>query len=886
MPVDRLALHTPPDLRAKFSGPGGLAGFVARDTLCSAICAGAGQLVLLSAPAGYGKTIAMAQGWERLKAAGTPAAWLALDAADNDVPRFIRCLAEAVRRLGLPASRDGPLHALTRPDAAYALFLDDFEAVHEPALLGLVRDLVDHLPHRAHLVVGARTLPALGLARLRMRGRLTEIDADDLRFNEPDARRFFGHRGSGPALTEQQIGQLHRRTGGWIVAMSLAAMALHRASDRTAFVDRFSGSDGSVSDYLADEVLLHQPPQVREFLLRTSLLRQLDLSICQALNPHLDCASILKHLDTGRIFVTPVEGSQPAWRYHSLFADHLRARLHREMPDKVAQLHLAASAWFESNGRPVPAIDHAIAGGDHPHAMNLLEQQIDGLLTDGRMLLLMRWFDQLPAAQLASRPRLELLSVWATCLSRGPLKAMELLERCGALTSSDGFLRAHAGSIHTMLLAMQDRNVEAMQVGMAAMSRVPTGHSFADATLANAVAYLTILLGQPSEADQALQLARQVSRGRGIFSRMFNESSQGQLDLLEGRLYQAAFRFQMAVDATHATDLRHTHGNAFAGVLYASVVYEANRLDQADHLLDVYLPLAREAGLPEHMILGGVMRSRIAHARGDLPAAHAALSDMEDQGRQRGLQRVVATASLEASRLLLLQGDPDAALAALQRSLDADVWAREQQQRLQVHDTLYLALARLRWDVHAGDAALALPRLDDEIGRAVQSGRRRRLLVLWLLRAVALERLGDATEAAAQTDTALRAACAEGYLRLVLDEGPAVLPLIRRLHGTFSGGSGAGHTLASHLQRLLQASAAPPGTAPTPPMPRAAEELTRKELAALQLLAEGLSNDAMAARLFVSESTVRFHLRKINHKLGARNRTQAVAIARKLALLR
>lgn len=886
MPFDRSASRTPPDLRAKFSGPVGLNHFVARDRLHSAISAGAGQLVLLSAPAGYGKTIAMAQGLACLKATGKAAVWLTLDAADNDVPRFMRCLAEAVARLGLPADDTGPLNALTREEAVYALFLDDFEAVQAPALLGLVRDLVAHLPSQAHLVIGARMLPALGLARLRVQGRLTEIDAEDLRFNDMDARRFFHRQGSALALTERQIGQLHRKTGGWIVAMSLAAVALDGTGDRAAFVDRFSGSDGSVSDYLADEVLQHQPPPVREFLLRTSLLRQLDTSICQALNPHLDCAAVLHHLHTGRIFLTPVEGGQPAWRYHSLFADHLRARLHREMPEKVAQLHLAASGWFESNGRLVPAIDHAMAGGDHPHAMDLLEQQVDALLTDGRMLLLLRWFDQLPTAQLASRPRLEILSIWATCLARGPARALELLERCGALTSADAFVHAHAGSIHTMLLAMQDRNEEAMQVGQAAMARVPTGHRFPDATLANAVAYLTILLGQPHEAEQALQVARQIASGRGMFSRMFNDSSQGQLDLLEGRLHQAALRFRMAVDATHTTDLQHTHGNAFAGVLHASVVYEANQLDQADHLLDVYLPLAREAGLPEHMILGGVMRSRIAHARGDLAAAHAALTDMEVLGRQRCLQRVVATADLEASRLLLLQGDTKAALETLQRAQASEVWPREERQRLQVHDTLYLALAQLRWKVHAGDAGQALGGLDSEIRQAMQSGRRRRLLVLWLLRAVALDRLGETAQSASQMDTALRAACAEGYMRLVLDEGPAVCALLQRLHTTLTGRAGAAHTLGSYLERLLQACSSPG----SPPQLRAGlgavDELTRKELAILRLLAEGLSNDAMAAQLFVSESTVRFHLRKINHKLGARSRTQAVAIARKLDLLR
>lgn len=872
-------------LDAKFDGPASLADYVVRAGLTHSICAGAGRLVLLSAPAGYGKTIAMAQAWQRLKAAGMPTVWLTLDRADNDVSRFLRCLAEAVTRLGLAGHDTSPLGALTRPDAVYALLLDDFEAVQEPSALALVRELVDHLPRGAHLIVGARVRPALGLARLRVRGLLTEIDADGLRFSHAEARRFFAQRGKTDDLAEPQLRQLHQKTDGWIVALWLAAMALDRAVDRAGFVDRFSGSDGSVSDYLAEQVLNHQPARVREFLLRTSLLRQLDASICQALNPHIDCAAILDYLDTERVFLTPVDGTQPAWRYHSLFADHLRARLAREMPDQVARLHLAASGWYESQGRPVPAIEHALAGGDFPHAMDLLERQIDSLLAEGRMLLLLRWFDKLPPAPLRLRPRLQVLSIWATCLSRGPEQAMDRLACCGALKSEDAFVRAHAGSIQTMLLAMQDRNDEAMQVGLEALARVPTGHHFPDATLANAVAYVTILLGQPHEARRALQAARQMDSGRSMFSRMFNDSSQGQLDLLEGRLQDATMRFRMAVDATHAGNVQHTHGNAFAGVLYASVVYEANQLDQADHLLDVYLPLAREAGLPEHMILGGVMRSRIAGLRGDLSAAQAALGEMEALGRHRHLPRVVATARLEGARVLLLQGQARQANEALQKADVPDVWAREQQQRLQVHDTLYLALAQLRWTVHFGDPAAAMPALDGEVLRARQSGRQRRLLVLWLLRALALERLGEGAQALEQVGAVVRAAHAGGYLRLILDEGPAVTALLCRLRSALVGQDVADAALTAYLQRLQQALG--PLVEANPPVapPGATAALTRKELAALQLLAEGLSTGVIAGRLFVSESAVRFHLRNINLKLGAHNRIQAVSIARRLGQL-
>ncbi len=898
-------------LETKLNPPAFVATQVPRTAISEEIAAATVKLVLVRAPAGFGKTTAMAQIRERMDAQGIATAWLTLDRADNDVSRFLNCLAEAVQRIGVdePASHApfDAVAALAAHDSPFTLFLDDFEVVQEPAVLGLVRELVEHLPRRGQIVIGSRSLPDLGLGRLRARGQLIEIDTDRLRFTLEETSAFIGlrqahapHAAAQPpqALPADMLSQLHRKTEGWVAAIWLASMALERHGIETGFIERFSGSDRAVADYLAEDVLAHQPPEIRDFLLRTSILRQLDASVCQALSPRGDSAVILEQLAAANLFLTPVSGDAGgevrAWRYHSLFADFLRAQLAHERPDELARLHLAASGWYESHGRPVPAIDHAIEGGDHPHALTLLDSYAEQFLEQGRMRMLARWFSAIPEHQLREHPFLQLIALWATCFTHGPWDAMRLLEQSGCLDSPIPEVRANAHTLIPLLLAMEDQHDAAYEAGRESLARMPTGLAFAEGVLLNAMAHILAVRGDQREAQRLLEAARR-EQGNSTFNRMYTESLAGLFDLTEGRLRQATARLRMAVDSTHAVSYNHSHGNAWAGVLYAGAVYETNQLVQAEHLLNVYLPLARDVGLPDHMILSHVMRSRIAFHAGDIDAAFQALTELEYLGHHRQLPRVVAGAKLERAHMLLLQGNGPASRDELQRADDPELWERERRQRLPAHDLDYLALAKARWDIAFGDARAALTVLDAELHAAVAANRNRRALKLRVLRALALQRAGDLATAIEEIGAVLQTASQEGFVRLILDEGPSVGTLVHRYAAAMQQDASAvapvlrsDPILADYLQRLLQVLGPPPSPidAEAPSGDAAKEPLTRKEIRVLQLLAEGYSNNAMGEKLFVSESTVRTHLRNINMKLGAKRRTEAVAIARKLGVIR
>jgi LuxR family maltose regulon positive regulatory protein len=288
------------------------------------------------------------------------------------------------------------------------------------------------------------------------------------------------------------------------------------------------------------------------------------------------------------------------------------------------------------------------------------------------------------------------------------------------------------------------------------------------------------------------------------------------------------------------------------------------------------------------MILSHVMRSRIAFVAGDVDRALHTLAELEDIGYTRKLLRVAVAARLERARLLMMQGSGPAAQEELQRAAMDDIWARERTQRLLAHDLDYLELAQLRWTLEFGDAASAVGPLTRELEVARLGGRNRRVVKIQLLRAMALQAAGQGAAAMDNLAQVLRVCGQEGYVRTVLDEGPAAAVLVRQ----FAHMRGAARVaepdpiMADHLDRLLQAfGPAPPAVAENPGA-GVPDGLTAKEIHVLELLGEGYSNSGMAEKLFVSDSTVRTHLRNLNLKLGANSRTHAVAIARKRGLIR
>lgn len=888
----------------KFNPPAADARQVPRDGLVEEIVQNRARLVLVRAPAGFGKTTLMAQARQRLEAADVATAWLTLDSADNDPSRFLAYLGRAVHELAPhdaiagPGTADGAplgevaLALMERISAIpfpFAFFIDEFEVIRAPGVTALMAQLLDRLPAGSRLIIGARNVPDLRLARLRASGHLLEIDVHKLRFSLDETRRFFGARGA-EGLGSDDVGVLHSKTEGWVAALWLASLALERHRHPREFISAFSGTEESLAEYLAEEVLAQQPPEVRRLLLSTSILREFSAPLCAVLIPGTETEATLRKLASSNAFLMPIEGRPGHWRYHSLFSSFLRAQLQREMPAAVADLHLAAARWFLQDNRPVPAVDHFIAAGAVGEAVQVLQQQAIPLLMQGRLRLLTRWFDALPQASLKEQPLLQVAYSWSTCFTRGPQAGLALMHTAGIEQSADPELKVHVAALQASMLALLDRWEEAHAIGSRSLHLLPSPSAFANAALVNVTANGAVMLGLFPEARQLLQRARQ-SQGEAAsaFHRMYSETIEGMIDMLEGRLRQARARFRLAVQTTQGSSLDAAQGNAWAGLLYAASVYEGDDLQLAKRLLQVYLPLARDVWLSDHVVLGYRMLSRIAFVEGEIDHAFQGLSELEYLGHERKLPRLAAAARLERARMLLMQGHVDASAEELRTAGTPEMWRGVGVRHHLGHDWEDLEIGQLRWQVLAGDPRAAAMALETLAAQADRNGRIRRGLKLRLLHAMALARSGDQEEAHTVLMRVLLPAAAEGAMRLLLDEGEVAARLVARAQARLDPVE-AGPIFAEYLQRLRSAFGAlaveEPVTAPAVTLPPMMEALTPKEIRLLQLLAEGYSNRALTEKLFVSDSTVRTHLRNINGKLGANNRTQAVAMARRLGLVR
>jgi len=418
-------------LATKLHPPRVQPGFVARPRLLDRLDeALAGQLVLVCAPAGFGKT-ALLGDWAR--AGRRPVAWLSLDQGDNDPARFWRHLVAALDRihpgiaeqlaplLGPPAppSFEGLVTALINQlatqhgDDEALLVLDDYHLLQAHQVHAALEFLLEHPPQGLLVVVASRADPPLALARLRARGQLVELRAGDLRFTAEEAAALL-REAVGPdlPLPQESVAALAARTEGWVAGLQLAGLSLQGHKDVAGFVASFSGSHRYVLDFLAEEVLDRQPAEVRDFLLETSVLERLSGELGDAVTGRSDSQAMLERVERANLFLVPLDEVRGWWRYHHLFADLLRVRLHQQRPERMVELHRAAATWSEEHGLADDAIHHALAAEDGAWAARLVERHADAMLLSGERATVQLWLLALPDELVRSRPRLCLAQTW------------------------------------------------------------------------------------------------------------------------------------------------------------------------------------------------------------------------------------------------------------------------------------------------------------------------------------------------------------------------------------------------------------------------------------------------------------------------------------------
>jgi LuxR family maltose regulon positive regulatory protein len=901
-------------LETKFYAPRRRSGLVPRPHLAERLHRGTqSRLTLVSAPAGFGKSTLLAEWLAAAPADGSVTAWLSLDPSDNHPVVFWTHLIAALqavepgvgaRALSLLESPVPSIEAVLAPllnelnsvPNDIVLVLDDYHTIDAHEIQVGMAFLLDHLPANAHLVIATRADPALPLARLRARGELVEIRAVDLRFTPDEAAAYLnGEMALG--LTARDVAALESRTEGWIAALQLAGLSMQGRDDIAGFIAGFAGDDRYIVDYLVEEVWQRQPDHVRRFLLQTSILARMSGPLCDAVTGQDGGKATLEALDRGNLFLIPLDDRRRWYRYHHLFADVLQARLLDERPEHVADLHRRATEWYEGNGERAEAIRHAMAGKDFARAADLVELAIPATRRDRQEETLRRWLEALPDELIRLRPVLS-NGYAGSLLVRGEVEGVE-----ARLRDAERWLEPAADA----MTRPGSRPSAMVVVDEEAFRRLPGAIAVHRAGQARILGDVT---GTMAHAQRALDLANEDDHlGRGAAAALLGLASWTSGDL------EAAYRWYAEAMAglEKAGHLSDVIGCALT---MADIRRAQGRLTEAMNVLARGSALATE---PRATVLRGaadmhVGISEILRERDDLEGATQHLLESTELGEENGLPQNPYRSCVAAARIRQAQGDLDGAVellgeaerlyvgdfspdvrpvAALKarvwiaqgRLSEAWGWAREHgpstaDDLSYVHEFEHITLAKLllaqgtrdRADRTIGEVLEFLARL---LAAAEEGDRTGSVIDILVVQALAHHAVGDSTAALASLARAIVLAEPEGYVRVVVDEGPPMAALLKLAAKQPSA--------PAYVRRLLAAAVTAEGR--TPVEQPLIEPLSERELEVLRLLESDLDGPEMARELTVSLATVRTHTRNIYAKLGVNSRRAAVRRADELGLL-
>ncbi len=911
-----------PLLKTKLYVPSPRPNLVARPRLIERLNDGlrlGRKLTLVSAPAGYGKTTLLSAWWAATRDQGRELAWISLDERDNDPARFWSYVIGAWQTLQ-PDLGQEPLSQLQGPqpppieglltrllnemaeafppasrDPQLILLLDDYHVIESTAIDEALTFLAEHLPPQLHLVIATRADPALPLPRLRAQGQLTEIRAADLRFNAAETAAFL-NRTMALDLSAADVATLEARTEGWIAGLQLVALSMRGSDDASHFIAELTGSDRFILDYLAAEVLRQQPATRQAFLLQTSILDRLCGSLCDAVlgadGPD-SSQRTLKALETDNLFIVPLDNERRWYRYHRLFADFLRSRLHQLYPDRVTELHRRAAAWYERHELVVEAIEHALHGRDLDRSTRLIEGTTHALLMRGEVTTLLHWLEQLPEELIRSRPQLSVSMADALTIA-GRLNEVEVYLDLAEehLAEEDPSADAMMGQIYALraYIAFFEGEVRhATQLARRAYALLSEEDAFLR-SMGSWFVGLTQLFGQdPSTADRALTESIDLGTTAGSpLTTLLSIFVRGHLEILRGHLRQAEALFregqQLGEPENASPDVILSSASPALSLVYqglGNIHREWNNLETAERYLTRGIELAQRWGNGEVLIDTYVILARVKHAQGELLSAEKAMRQAE-RIVQSGRVSPLTGRHVQAfrSRLQVAQGNLEAVVA----------WATSKAWYAILPDDAQAAFflrwieesPRIQWLLAQGQFDVALDQLVHLIEQA-QVGEWDGILIEFLaLQALALDGKGEIDQALLPLNQALALGEPEGYVRTFVDLGAGMADLLRR-----ATARGVGGDYARQLLDAIEAEQPHVPAAPSPPTPTEAliEPLTDREHEVLRLIAAGLTNQQIADELFIAHSTVKTHINNMYGKLSVSRRTQAVARAREIGLL-
>lgn len=867
---------------------------VARPKLIERINNGLAQkLTLISAPAGFGKTTLLCAWCEQ---SPHTVCWVTLDHNDNDVTHFWLYLIAGIQKIrpafgenlisALQTSQQLPqenyingfINELDGIQKPFVLVLEDFHAIENPTIHNIIARLLFQLPEKMHLVISTRSDPPLPVSNLRALGALNELRSADLRLTLEEAQIFL-NRVMDLDLPDGDIQLLESRTEGWIVGLQLAALSMQNKLDKHTFIKNLAGDNRYIADYLVEEVLKQQSPDVQQFLLQTCLLDYLNSSLCEAVTKREDCDQMLLKLEKSNLFILPMDDKRVWFRYHNLFSDLLRVRINQSQPELMKSLHQRACLWFEAHQLPREAINHAFATGDLERATALIESNAIKLIAHGEIQTAVKWLDRLPAELREARPWLSIARAWAM-VGAGQLSIVEaeLLKAESVLGGKPQEQRivGHVATIRACVAGMGGDQPRAFKFARTAMQNLPE-------TDFNARGMAGILLGLAlrwrgdlQASIQAYSMAEEAGRKAGdYFVTIFSLCYQGYALLLCGQLRQSHDTLIRALDYAEKSTRLGGWQPPIAGLAHAflsGVLLEWNDLEQALVHAQLGLELSNQWGHAHAILDSYFFIISCLLATGAYNQAREAIFEAKRIATAVSEMQSMVIANLEIE-LDIAMGDVGHAyheIACMGIDAGDDIpfqWLDH-----------YLALAKT---LHADNKPeRAIPLLEHLLKTAKESGAGGRVIEIVTLLALAHYQQGDDDRASGLMDQALRLAEPEGFTHSIIRYGPPIDKLLR-----MAAARGVSPEYIGKLLTELETKVTLGRMKGLSANATQIEPLSERELQVLRLLVAGQSSTEVAGELVIAVGTARTHIKHIYRKLGVHKRLQAVEKAKSLGLV-
>jgi LuxR family maltose regulon positive regulatory protein len=844
----------------------------------------------------------------------TGVVWLSLDRDDNLAGRFLKYLVAALGEADDTIGRESAqlmaemqqvapeavltslINDLDATEREMVLVLDDYQFINSQAVHEQVTFLLEHCPNTFHMVIATRSDPPLPLARLRARGQIVELRAADLRFTKLEVAQFLNDV-MGLHLDARSVAVLEQRTEGWIAGLQMAALSMRDRKDLLAFIEGFSGTNRYILDYLLEEVLESQSSEIQHFLLYTSILERLTAPLCEVLldletsegqnidrssstfgpSKVLTCQQTLEYLERSNLFLVPLDDERTWSRYHHLFGDLLRARLHQTQPALVPLLHAQASDWLEQNGFITEAIHHLFAIHEMERAADLIERHgpVHLKQSDPSVLQLA---DGLPPQILLARPKIGLYQAWLHIIHGYIRKALPLLNDLARQPASDanpnsGWVQTIVGLARAFLAPPASAHQFDSLLNDPRLDEIPAE----ELILRNAADFLYgMALARRGELDRAVEVAieciqrEKTSHGMPIIPTLTPLLTR--IYLMQGRLGAAASLCHEFLDPIKARGIRFLYSAGSMKIDLGEVLYEQNCLEESEqHIRD-----GLRANEPWRNVMtdafGLIALTRVLLAKRDYAGAMHSVEKFEarlqELSRPREFDEAFHTLKV---RVQLASGDLQNAVDwadQIQHSEDFNLHAERYRLTLaQIHlaQGQYPKVERLLAGVmplHTGGSLITRQLESNLLLASAFAGQRR-----W-------------PEAFPLIEASLALAEPEGYIRIFLDVGEPA----RELLAAYLPSNAPAHP--AYAQKVLDAfSALVPANSPNSQSAGLIEPLSARELEVLSLLALGKTNQEIAQQLIVAAGTVKAHTASIYRKLDASNRTEAVAHARHFGIL-